>query len=178
MQGNRPVSCTLAPGKMEKQVICWELEKGPGGPGSIKLNMSHKCSLAAKKGNNIVGCIRSSAASRVSNPSHVIHTWSAVSSAGLPKKVMGVLESAQQRAAKMEKELEELFCVERLREVGMFNLGKRRLRAPFWSLWVSKWRVEDRDRLFSVTHSTIRPNGYRSTQGSFWISGGTITSGF
>lgn len=36
------------------------------------------------------------------------------------QKDMGILESAQQRAAEMVKELEQLFCEERLREVGVF----------------------------------------------------------
>lgn len=64
-----------------------------------------------------------------------------------------MLESGQQRAAKVVKELEQLFCEEILREVGLFNLEKRRLGTSFRSLRVSECRVEgaQRQALFSDT---------------------------
>lgn len=55
-----------------------------------------------------------------------------MSSARLPKKDMGVLESAQQRVAKMVKKLEQPFYEERLREVGMnVQPGKEKAQGIF-----------------------------------------------
>lgn len=65
---------------------------------------------------------------------------------------MGVLESGQQRAAKVVKELKQLFCEEILREVGLFNLEKRRLGTSFRSLYLSAGLEEtQRQALFSDT---------------------------
>jgi len=100
-----------------------------------KLNMSWQCALAAQKANRILGCIKRSVASRsregilplyssLVRPhlESCIHLWSPQR-----RKDMDVLEWVQRRAMKMIQGLDYLSYKDRLRELGLFSLEKRRL---------------------------------------------------
>ncbi|KAM9608078.1 uncharacterized protein ACIBXB_000694 [Morphnus guianensis] len=101
-----------------------------------KLNMTWPCALAAQKANHILGCIKISMASR--SREGILPLYSALVRPPLQycvqlwgsqhKKDVDLLERVQRRHAKMIGGLEHLSCEDRLRELGLFSLEKRRLR--------------------------------------------------
>ena len=104
-----------------------------------KWDMSQQCVLVAQMANNILGCRRQSGTSRLR--AGVLPLRSALVKPCLEhwvqflasqfKTDVDILKGVQRRATKVMKGREHLSYEERLRELGLFSLEKRRLRGDF-----------------------------------------------
>ncbi|KFQ51705.1 hypothetical protein N334_04032, partial [Pelecanus crispus] len=143
-----------------------------------KLSMNQQCAPAAQKANPILGCIKSSVASR--SREGILPLYSALVRPHLQhcvqlwgpqhKKDMDLLEWVQRRATKMIQGLEHLSYEDRLRELGFFSLEKSRL----WGDLLVAFRYlkgayrKDGENLFSkACCDRTRNNGFKLKEDRF-----------